>query len=98
MRCQGVWYRQPKDFICQNNRAQDGFIARILLIVTKLMTQLTYIEGRVNLSSVLRPGLDCDDLQSIDEVAVVTPDAAPNSNPDLQVASGMDLAEQVSSL
>ncbi len=61
------------------------------------MTQLTYIAGNVNLSGALRPELDCDNRQSIDEVAGVTPDPASNSNVDLSVAS-VDLAEQVSSL
>jgi RNA polymerase sigma-70 factor (ECF subfamily) len=62
------------------------------------MTQLTYIEGHVNLSGTLRPGLDADKRQSSDEVAVVTSDAAPNSSPELPSTAGIDLAQQVSSL
>ncbi|CAN5818486.1 N/A [soil metagenome] len=62
------------------------------------MTQLTYIEGCVNLGEGLRPGWDGATPPATAEGAGVTSDVMPNATPHLQPGSGVDLAEQVSSL
>ncbi len=62
------------------------------------MTQLTYITGNVNLSGPLHTGAERDSLQASNVVAGMTVDAAPDSVPEPQLATGVDRAEQVSNL
>ncbi len=71
---------------------------RAPLIVTKLMPQLTYIAGNVNLIDPVHTVLDCDGLLSTNQVDGLTADGAVHPNPASQSVPDTDLAEQVSGL